>query len=82
MRDDGAGSVLDRYVSLLFVLGPVLAVSFAALFASQGLSLQAAVFWSVGALFVGLCVFGRNVWRPTARLFEEERRAAMAKGGS
>lgn len=65
------------YVCVLFVLSPVLAVSFAS--GRGGIDLVGSVFWSVLALFVALLVFGFNVWKPSARLFDEARRAARVQ---
>lgn len=68
------------YVSLLFIVGPMLAVSFASM-VGGALELEATLFWALGALFIGLVVFGGKVWKPTQRLFEDERRAAAAREG-
>ena len=65
------------YVSVLFLLAPILAVSYAASRAGpEGLDLVNSVFWSVLALFAALLVFGFNIWKPSALLFEKARRAA------
>jgi hypothetical protein len=67
------------YVSVLFVLAPLLAVSFASLQAGvTGLNLIGAVFWSVLALFAALLVFGFNVFKPSAQLFRDARGRPVA----
>ncbi len=63
------------YVSVLFLMAPILAVSWANISArGAGLDLVGSVFFSVLALFIALLVFGFNVWRPSVRLFEDARR--------
>ncbi len=68
------------YVSVLLVLAPALAVSYASLVSGRnGLSLVAAVFWSLLALIVTLLILGINVWKPSNRRFiqQEQLRPAV-----
>ncbi|KQT56209.1 MULTISPECIES: hypothetical protein [unclassified Aureimonas] len=62
------------YTSIILMLSPVLAVSFAMSTSDDGRYdpqfLQNCVFWSAAALMAALMVFGFALWKPSIRLFD------------